>query len=101
MRLNSAKDLDVYKKSYQLAMKVFEISKSFPAEEKFALTSQMRRSSRSVCLNLCEADPTFFRFQQRLRLHHAGAASRDGVALPAGWQAARQGLRGLRHRPAI
>jgi len=50
MRLNSAKDLEVYKKSYQLAMKVFEISKSFPAEEKFALTSQIRRSSRSVCL---------------------------------------------------
>jgi len=55
MRLNSAKDLDVYKKSYQLAMRVFEISKSFPAEEKFALTSQIRRSSRSVCLNLREA----------------------------------------------
>jgi len=55
MRLNSAKDLDVYKKSYQLAMKVFEISKSFPAEEKFALTSQIRRSSRSVCLNLRES----------------------------------------------
>ena len=55
MRLNSAKDLEVYKKSYQLAMKVFEISKSFPAEEKFALTSQIRRSSRSVCLNLREA----------------------------------------------
>jgi len=48
MRLNSAKDLEVYKKSYQLAMKVFEISKSFPAEEKFALTNQIRRSSRSV-----------------------------------------------------
>ncbi len=50
MRLNSAKDLEVYKKSYQLAMKAFEISKSFPAEENFALTSQIRRSSRSVCL---------------------------------------------------
>ena len=55
MRLNSAKDLDVYKKSYQLAMMVFEASKGFPAEEKFALTSQLRRSSRSVCLNLREA----------------------------------------------
>ena len=55
MRLNSAKDLDVYKKSYQLAMKIFKISKSFPAEEKFALTNQIRRSSRSVCLNLREA----------------------------------------------
>jgi len=55
MRLNSAKDLDVYKKSYVLAMKIFEISKGFPAEERFALTSQIRRSSRSVCLNLREA----------------------------------------------
>jgi len=52
MRLNLVKDLDVYKKSYQLAMKIFKISKSFPAEEKFALTNQIRRSSRSVCLNL-------------------------------------------------
>jgi len=38
-----------------MAMKVFHLSKSFPAEEKFALTSQIRRSSRSICLNLREA----------------------------------------------
>jgi four helix bundle protein len=55
MKLNSAKDLDVYKKAYRLAMDVFELSKRFPAEERFALTSQIRRSSRSVCLNLREA----------------------------------------------
>src|ERR671919_216805 len=55
MRINSAKELDVYKMSYQLAMRLFELSKEFPAEEKFALTSQIRRSSRSVCLNLREA----------------------------------------------
>ena len=55
MRLNSAKDLDVYKKAYELAMKVFEVSKTFPAEERFALTGQIRRSSRSVCMNLREA----------------------------------------------
>jgi four helix bundle protein len=55
MRINSAKDLDVYKKGYELAMKVFQMSKSFPAEERYALTSQIRRSSRSVCLNLREA----------------------------------------------
>ena len=47
--------MEVYKKSYKLAMDVFELSKQFPAEEKFALTSQIRRSSRSVCLNLREA----------------------------------------------
>src|SRR3989338_11198434 len=55
MRINSAKDLEVYKKAYVLAMEIFEISGSFPAEEKFSLTSQIRRSSRSVCLNLREA----------------------------------------------
>ena len=55
MRLNSAKDLDVYKKAYALVMEIFQISKTFPPEERFALTSQIRRSSRSVCLNLREA----------------------------------------------
>jgi len=55
MQINSAKDLKVYQKGYELAMKVFHLSKSFPLEEKFALTSQIRRSSRSVCLNLREA----------------------------------------------
>ena len=55
MRLNSAEDLDVYRKAYDLAMRIFELSRAFPVEEKFALTSQIRRSSRSVCLNLREA----------------------------------------------
>jgi four helix bundle protein len=55
MRIDSAKDLDVYQTAYELAMKVFELSKGFPPEERFALTSQVRRSSRSVCLNLREA----------------------------------------------
>ena len=55
MIINSAKELDVYKKAYHLAMEIFKISNSFPKEEKYALTSQIRRSSRSVCLNLREA----------------------------------------------
>ncbi len=55
MQVCSAKDLIVYKKSYALAMQIFEVSKCFPPEERFALTSQIRRSSRSVCLNLREA----------------------------------------------
>ena len=55
MQINSAKDLKVYKAAYDLAMKVFELSRTFPPEERFALTSQIRRSSRSVCLNLREA----------------------------------------------
>lgn len=55
MQINSAKDLEVYKKAYELAMRVFELTRHFPPEERFALTSQVRRSSRSVCLNLREA----------------------------------------------
>jgi four helix bundle protein len=55
MQIKSAKELEVYKKGYLLAMEVFQLSKNFPLEEKFALTSQIRRSSRSVCLNLREA----------------------------------------------
>lgn len=55
MRIDSAKDLEVYKKAYALAMEIFHVSRSFPAEERYALTSQIRRSSRSVCLNLREA----------------------------------------------
>lgn len=55
MQIESAKDLDVYKLANEFAMEIFETTKSFPSEEKYALTSQIRRSSRSVCLNLREA----------------------------------------------
>jgi four helix bundle protein len=55
MKINSAKELNVYQKSYDLAMQIFNLSKLFPSEEKFALTSQIRRSSRSVSMNLREA----------------------------------------------
>ena len=55
MQINSAKELIAYQKGYELAMRVFQLSKSFPTEERFALTSQIRRASRSVCLNLREA----------------------------------------------
>jgi four helix bundle protein len=55
MQIKSAKELNVYKTGYELAMQVFHLSKEFPAEEKYALTSQIRRSSRSICLNLREA----------------------------------------------
>lgn len=55
MAVKDVKELTVYLKAYQLAMEFFEISKSFPAEERYALTSQGRRSSRSVCHNLREA----------------------------------------------
>lgn len=49
------KDLLGYQKAYELAIKIYHISKKFPPEEKFSLTDQIRRSSRSVCTNLAEA----------------------------------------------
>src|SRR6478735_4158396 len=55
MMIRSAKELEVYQKAYDLAMLVFRVSKRFPPEERFALTNQIRRSSRSVCMNLREA----------------------------------------------
>lgn len=48
-------DLDVYKNAMELAMRVFELTKTFPAEERYSLTDQVRRSSRSVCANIAEA----------------------------------------------
>ena len=55
MKISSAKELIVYQKAYVLSMRAFELSKRFPLEERYALTSQIRRSSRSVCMNLREA----------------------------------------------
>lgn len=49
------KELIVYKKAFSLAMEVYEVSKGFPKEEKYSLTDQTRRSSRSVCANIAEA----------------------------------------------
>jgi four helix bundle protein len=49
------RDLIVYQKSYKLAMEIFEITKSFPKEEKYSLVDQIKRSSRSVPANISEA----------------------------------------------
>ena len=53
-RIQRVRDLEVYQLAFDTAMEIFEISKSFPPEEKFSLTDQIRRSSRSVCTNLAE-----------------------------------------------
>jgi four helix bundle protein len=55
MKARSHRDLDVYRLAFGLAMKVFDTSKTFPPEEKYSLTDQIRRSSRSVCANIGEA----------------------------------------------
>jgi four helix bundle protein len=53
-RINSVRDLNVYRLAFDTAMKIFKLSKKFPIEEKYSLTDQIRRSSRSVCTNLAE-----------------------------------------------
>jgi four helix bundle protein len=55
MYVKSAKELEVYKLAYEQAMDIFFLSKTFPKEEKYSLTDQIRRASRSVCGNLREA----------------------------------------------
>jgi four helix bundle protein len=52
--IQSFRDLRVFQKSYALAMDIFEQTKRFPAEERFALTDQLRRSSRSISANIAE-----------------------------------------------
>jgi len=51
----SFKDLKTYQSSFELAMEIFHLAKSFPKEETYSLTDQIRRSSRSVCSNIAEA----------------------------------------------
>jgi four helix bundle protein len=53
--VRSYKELRVYQMAMDAAMRIFELSKRFPVEERYSLTDQMRRSSRSVCTNLAEA----------------------------------------------
>jgi four helix bundle protein len=48
-------DLEVYERAFAGAMKLFSATKAFPGEERYSLTDQIRRSSRSVCANLAEA----------------------------------------------
>mgnify|MGYP001282067064 FL=1 len=55
MGAKNVKETTVYKKAFALAMQIFELSKQFPPEEKYSLTDQIRRSSRSVCICLLEA----------------------------------------------
>jgi four helix bundle protein len=53
--IERVQELQVYQRAFAVAMRIFEHSKSWPKEEQYALTDQVRRSSRSVCANLAEA----------------------------------------------
>ena len=55
MKIESYRNLRVYQAAIKAAMQIFEITKKFPVEEKYSMTDQVRRSSRSVCSNIGEA----------------------------------------------
>jgi four helix bundle protein len=55
VKIQEHTDLEVYRKAFDGAMLIFEVTKKFPKEEAYSLTDQIRRSSRSVCANLAEA----------------------------------------------
>ena len=55
MRINRHTELEVFKKGFAVAMEIFRESRGFPSEERYSLTDQIRRSSRSVCANITEA----------------------------------------------
>jgi four helix bundle protein len=55
MPVKDFRELDVYKIAFQSAMEIFDISKKWPPDERYSLTSQIRKSSRSICSNIGEA----------------------------------------------
>jgi len=54
-KIETVRDLEVYKLAFDAAMEIFQITKGFPQDEKYSLVDQIRRSSRSICSNLAEA----------------------------------------------
>jgi len=53
-KVETFRDLNVYKKAYAASLEVYRLTRQFPAEEKYSITSQMRRCSQSICANLAE-----------------------------------------------
>ena len=76
MSLNGHKSLRVYQLAYELAMEIFRLSKRFPSEEKYSLTDQIRRSSRSVVTNIAEG----YRKRQYQKMFVSKLADADGEA---------------------
>ena len=75
-QLKGHRDLKVYQLAYKLAMDIFNTSKSFSKEEKYSLTDQIRRSSRSVAANIAEG----FRKRQYPKMFVSKLADADGEA---------------------
>lgn len=68
------KDLEVYQLSYKLAMEIFEVSKTFPKEERYSLTDQIHRASRAVCSNIAEG------YRKRIYPNHFKSKMSDADA---------------------
>lgn len=77
--LKGLRDLKVYQMAYKLAMEIFNESKAFPKDERFSLTDQIRRSSRSVAANIAEG----FRKRQYPKMFLSKLADSDGEATEA------------------
>lgn len=75
--IKSYNDLEVYKLSYSLAMDVFRISKSFPKEELYSLTSQVVRSSRSISANIVEGWSKRY-YENKFKVHLIDALGSTG-----------------------
>ena len=55
MKIRTHRELEVYQLAFKVAVEIYQLSKSYPKEETYSLTDQIRRSSRSVCANIAEA----------------------------------------------
>jgi four helix bundle protein len=73
-QLNGYRDLKVYQLAYKLAMDIFRETKGFPKDEKYSLTDQIRRSSRSIAANIAEG----FRKRQYPKMFLSKLADADG-----------------------
>ncbi|MCK9400612.1 MAG: four helix bundle protein [Bacteroidales bacterium] len=80
MKFTKHEDLEVYHLAFNAAMMIFEVSLSFPKEEKYSLTDQIRRSSRSVCANIAEA---FYRrkYPKNFSSHLSDAIAEGGETI--------------------
>jgi four helix bundle protein len=76
MVMQGFRDLDVYRYAYELVSTIFTISRGFPKEERYALTDQIRHSSRSVVANIAEG----YRKRQYPKMFAAKCADADGEA---------------------
>src|SRR5215203_1604512 len=79
--MNGHKDLKVFQLAYRLAMEIFEITKAYPKEERYSLTDQIRRSSRSVPANIAEG----YRKRQYPKAFVLKIADADGEATETGF----------------